>query len=109
MVLLFWIAFLLLLFLFGSFLTKLFPASWERFIYGIFGTGAAILGTSFFLKHEKKSFRDIGLVWQGKTIVRFLGGLLCGTLIMVFILSVLLAFTELEFERNNTDISIWQA
>ena len=107
-VILFWVAFILLLFLVGSMLPKLFPDSWERFIYGISGTGAAILLTWLFLKNEQSLFRSIGLVWEQKTLLRFFSGLLYGTLIMGFIISSLLIFTELELKRNPEGISIWQ-
>jgi len=105
---LFWFAFILLLFLVGSMLPKLFPDSWERFIYGISGTGAAVLLTGIFLKNEQSLFRSIGLVWEQKTLPRFFSGLLYGTLIMGFIISSLLIFTELELKRNQEGISIWQ-
>ena len=107
-VILFWVAFLLLLFLLGSMLPKLFPPSWERFVYGISGTGAAILVTWLFLKNEQNQFRSIGLVWEQKTLPRFFRGFLYGTLIMGIIVSALLIFTELEIKRNPEDISIWQ-
>jgi hypothetical protein len=99
---------MLLLFLVGSMLPKLFPPAWERFIYGISGTGAAIMVTWLFLKNEKNGFRSIGLFWEQKTLLRFFQGLLYGTLIMGFFLSALLIFTELELKRNPEEISIWQ-
>lgn len=105
---LFWVAFMLLLFLVGSLLPKLFPTAWERFVYGISGTGAAILVTWLFLKNEQSLFRSIGLFWEQKTLPRFFQGLLYGTLIMGFILSSLLIFTELELKPNPGDLSIWQ-
>jgi uncharacterized protein len=105
---LFWGAFILLLFLFGSILPKLFPLSWERFVYGISGTGAAVLVTWIFLKNERSHFRSIGLVWEKKTLQRFFRGLLYGILIMGFIIASLLIFTELELKRNPEGISIWQ-
>jgi membrane protease YdiL (CAAX protease family) len=86
-------------------LVSLFPASWERILYGVFGTISALLAAWLFLRIEKKSFREIGLIWESGTFIRFFKGLLTGTLIFSIILIILLSFTELQIERNT---AVWQ-
>lgn len=98
---LYWVAFLGLLFINGSLFVSMFPASWERIAYGISGTLSALLTTWAFLKIEKKSFKEIGLVWEAGTLFRFFKGILIGTVIFSLIIITLLSFTELQMERNR--------
>lgn len=100
---------MLLLFLSGSQLEPLFPGKWNRFVYGIFGTISAILATWVFLKIEKKSFKDIGLVWERATMIRFFKGILIGIVIFILLIIILLSFTELQLERNTKAFSPWAA
>lgn len=103
----FWTTFILFLFLASSSLGQLFPSKWERFVYGILGTISAFIVTWAFLKNEKKSFKEIGLIWETGTLFRFIKGILIGTLLFIAILFTLLSFTELEIEKNKTEISYW--
>ena len=99
--LIYWMLFVFLLFLVGSFLSPVFPPKWERFVYGIFGTFAAILATWVFLKKEKKDLKDYGLSWQKITIPKFLSGILVGSAIFIIILLILISFSDLILERTN--------
>lgn len=105
----FWLFFLIALFIVGMFIVKIFPASWERFIYGIAGTIAALIITWGGLKIEKKSFREIGLVWQKKTLLNFLKGIAIGGFTFGILLSALLLFTELKIQKNSHEISLLNA
>ncbi len=99
--LIYWMLFIFLLFLAGSFLSPIFPPEWERFVYGIFGSFAAILSTWVFLKYEKHNFKDSGLSWQKTTIPKFLSGILIGSTIFIIIVLILISFSELKLERTN--------
>ena len=54
----------------------------ERLVQGTIGTVAALLTTFLFLKIDKKRFSDIGLTFEGKTVVKFFVGVFIGILIM---------------------------
>lgn len=58
------------------------PPGFERLTQGTIGTIAALLTTFLFLKIDKKRFSDIGLRFEGKTIVKFFAGVFIGILIM---------------------------
>jgi len=99
---LYWTLFILLLFIGGMFIVRIFPAKWERFVYGISGTIGSFLAVWALLKLEKKSFCDYGLTWQKNTVLRFTKGLMIGTISFGFIIAILLLFTELKLTRSTT-------
>ena len=105
----FWIIFIFLLYLSASLASSSLPPRWERFSFGICGSIVAFITAWIFLKIEKRSFADIGLVWQRATIARFLKGILIGTAIFGFILIILLGFTELRIERSTVSFKPWDA
>lgn len=96
----YWLVFMVLLYLCGSFLPGFFPAGWSRFIYGISGTLAAWILVRIFLRVESGTASDFGLGLERGSFVRFLIGLLTGTCLFVLILAILLAFTDLELSIN---------
>jgi len=98
---LYWTLFILLLFIGGMFIVRIFPAKWERFVYGISGTIGSFLAVWALLKLEKKSFCDYGLTWQKNTVLRFTKGLMIGTISFGFIIAILLLFTELKLTRST--------
>ena len=98
----FWVLFLALLFLVGSFLSPMFPAEAERYVYGVFGSLSALLVTWLFLRREGKTFSDYGLVWEKGTFLRFVKGFLLGTLIFLVILLVLCQGGALHLEKTST-------
>ncbi|MHA4846012.1 CPBP family intramembrane glutamic endopeptidase [Flavitalea antarctica] len=98
---LFWMMFMSLLFLGGSFLVPLFNKSVSQLIFGIVGTTAAVITVYVFLRREKQTFRQIGLVLEPASITRFLSGYVIGTVICVIMISVLIMFSELELKTNN--------
>lgn len=69
-------------------------------MFGVFGTLSALFLTWLFLIFEKRSFKDIGLVWQSGTIIRFLLGLFIGSAIFGVILLALIFLTPLQIQRN---------
>jgi uncharacterized protein len=104
---LFWIVFIFFLYIGGSSpLQGFVPAEWESFSYGVIGTIAAIITTILFLKFEKASFRDIGLVWESKTVYRFLIGIAIGTILLLLVILLLLGLTDLQLQRSNRAIAI---
>lgn len=107
--LLFWVGFLLVLFVVGTFVVKLFPASGERFVYGLGGSVGALLLTGLVLKMEKRSFKDIGLVVQKTTLPSFLRGLVWGSFVFGVLLATLLFFTDLQIAKSPTPFSWLQA
>lgn len=90
-------------FLFGP-VTPIFPIPWQRFMFGLFGTLSALFLTWLVLVFEKRSFMDIGLVWQSGTIIRFLLGLFIGGAIFGVILLSLVLLTPLHIQRNPQPI-----
>src|SRR5688572_8195450 len=98
---LFWMMFMGLLFLGGSFLVPLFNKSISPLIFGIVGTTAAVITVYTFVKREKLAFRQIALVFEPASITRFLSGYLIGTVICVIMISVLIMFSDLELKTNN--------
>ncbi len=105
--LLFWILFLFSLFLIGVFICPIFPAQWERFIYGIFGTMAAIGFTWLFVNKEGRAFRDYNLVWKRNTLLNFSMGLVIGVILLLFIIGLLVFFSDIEMVAsiNNWNIA----
>jgi membrane protease YdiL (CAAX protease family) len=80
---------------------------WHTMLYGIIGTGSAFLVTWLFLKGTKASFTDFGLVWQRKTPIRFVQGVLQGAAIFIVIVLVLMVFGSGQLVRNSKEIGWW--
>jgi len=97
---LFWLAFMASL-VAGGQLASLFPACWSRPLYGIFGTLAAYLLAWLFLRREKGTFQDAGLVWESRTLSRFGAGLVTGAALFSLLLLPLLFFTPLQISRTS--------
>lgn len=102
----FWIIFILLLVVSGFLSNSFLPARMSKFGYGILGSFVAMFVTWFFLKLGKKSFRDIGLVWESKTLFRFLLGMLIGSLIFGVIILALIIFSNVTFNLNPESFGI---
>lgn len=93
------------LFVVLSFFKTLFPSSLERLSHGIIGTLAAFAVTWLFLTFDKKTFSEIDLYFNKKTLVRFLFGVLVGVLIMGLLAVGVMYFTSVRIQRNqNTNI-----
>ena len=103
--LLFWILFIGLLILSSVLLLPFFPPSLSRSAYGSLGTLAAFITTWYFLKYEKRTFREIGLKWEKKTLLRFFYGLLVGGIIFIFVMIILIGFSTLEIHKNTKPFS----
>lgn len=103
----FWALFWALLFLVGTVISPFFPASWERFIYGIFGTLGAALVTWAFIRNEKQSAAAYGLTWQRDTPLKFLFGLAIGTGIFLLIILLLLSFSSIQLHLNDAPWNPW--
>jgi len=97
---LFCVVFLGILMLVSQF-KNLIPQEFERFTYGIMGTSVAFFTTWLFLRFDKRSFADIGLKRESKTIKRFFTGLLVGLIISATMILTLVAFTNLELEISG--------
>ena len=100
---LFWSLFVLLLFLSNP-VALIFGTRFLRLLSGVFGICSALLVTWLFLKYEKWSFKEIGLVWQTSTISRFIKGLFIGSAIFSAILLALLLLTPLQIQRNTKPV-----
>lgn len=103
--LIFWTLFTSLLFEL-SLLTALAPPDWSRLLQALLSTLAGFFLIWLFLKNEKRTFSDIGLVWDRYTLVRFLLGVLAGAAIFAVILLVLLNCTGLELKRSANDVTM---
>jgi len=85
----YWILFIGILMLVGRFLNPVFPAQYERFVYGIGCTVGTFALTLIFIGSEKKTLRDYGLVWESGTLIRLLKGLGFGILIFAGLIALL--------------------
>jgi membrane protease YdiL (CAAX protease family) len=99
---LFWLVFMGLLFLGGSFFVPLFRKDWSSMFFGIAGTIAAMTTIFFFLKKEKLSFRQIWLAFEWRSLTRFLSGYLMGTIICAFMIAVLILSSDLQLRQNKS-------
>ncbi|HTE24759.1 MAG TPA: CPBP family intramembrane glutamic endopeptidase [Flavitalea sp.] len=55
-----------------------------------------------FLRNEKRRFRDIWLVFERKSIARFISGYLIGTIICAIMIGILVLFSDLELHKNTS-------
>ncbi len=102
-------AFLLLfvgLLMLSGFIRRMFPEDISFIIYGILGCIAGYATLYIFLKIEKKSWNDFGFSWDRYTMLRFLGGVGIGTVLIAFVLIPLVSFTALSmrYEPSIFDI-----
>ncbi len=105
---LFWISFMGVFSAVATLLAQLTAnPRWHNMLYGIIGTGSAFLVTWLFLKGPKASFNDFGLVWQRKTPMRFVQGILQGAAIFIVIVMVLMVFGSGQLVRNSKGIGWW--
>jgi uncharacterized protein len=102
---LFWITFIALLVVSGFLSNSFLPAEQSRLGYGILGSLAALVVTWIFLRFEKQSFHEIGLVWEKRSLPRFFAGLIMGLLLMGFILVPLILFSGMQFTLNPEPFS----
>jgi membrane protease YdiL (CAAX protease family) len=79
---------------------NMFPEVYNMLIYGVLGTCGGLLIAWIFLKAENNSFASIGLIWERKTLLRFVFGFLIGSVIFALILSALLYFSELTIQYH---------
>lgn len=90
-----------LLFIGLSFFKSIFPDGAERLVHGCIGTLSALLTTLLFLKYNKLSFADIGFVYEKKTLLRFLIGLLYGILIMGALTALVIFSSGFSVQLNT--------
>ena len=102
----FWVLFISLLYISSALFLHLFSGKTGQFVLSIIGCLVACLVIWGFLKLDKISFKEIGLVWEKGTLRKFLTGLLIGLVIFVPILVILKNFTELDFQRNPKGIDL---
>lgn len=106
--LLYWVLFMLSLLIVGGLISPIFPKEWERFVYGIFGTIASIGITWLFVNWERKSFRDYNLVWKRNTLLNFSMGLVIGVILLLFIIGLLVLFSDIELVASINKWNIAQ-
>lgn len=102
---LFWIVFDALLFGLAT-LAALIPPQWSRLVQALLGTLAAFFLIWLFLKSEKRTFADIGLVPDKGTLPKFLLGVLIGTVLLAVVLFVLVSLAGLELTRSTNAVNI---
>ena len=89
----------------GAFIKNLFPLRFQSLLYGILGTIIALALTAVFLKFHKKSFAQMGLVWQRNTIKKFATGFAIGFGIISAVILSLIGFAGLTI-TSNPSVSI---
>jgi len=100
-VILFWAVFMGLLFIGGAFLVPKLPSAFSSLWYGLTGSLCAIIAIAIYVRSEKLTMLQAGLVWQPRTFIRFCTGFLIGTAILLLMISTLMIFTKLRFVRNT--------
>lgn len=88
------------LFIVLSFTKSFFPNNVERLAHGLIGMAAALATTFLFLKFDHKSFADIGLQWEQKTLLRFFIGFVAGIIIMGLLATSVLYFSAVTVQAN---------
>jgi hypothetical protein len=71
-------------------------------VFGITGTIAAIIAICFFIKNENLNLRQIWLVFEWRSLTRFISGYLIGTIICVTMIAVLISLSELQLRPNKS-------
>lgn len=97
------IIFITLYVLFGALLSQLkvfVPAKFERFTQGVLGTVAIFAVVLVFLRFENKKFRDYGLNWERKTLLKFTKGLSLGLVLATAMMLSQVHYSQLELHRN---------
>jgi len=84
-----------------SFLKSLAPGKFERLAHGVLGTIAAVLTTFIFIKFEKKTFADIGLIFEKSTLTKFFLGVLSGIGIMGLSVLYVIYYSDLTINSNT--------
>ena len=79
----------------------LFPLIYERYIHGILGLICAFVSISFFLKLEKLTFKEIGLVWHKQTLKKFAYGLGIGIVLALVMTFVQVWCSDLTITRSS--------
>lgn len=102
--LLYWAAFIIAI-LISNPLSGFFPKAGRPVVMGILGSLSALAITYYFLKREGKPFADIGLFWDAKTITKFMGGFLIGSILFLCILFCLLTFSGLTLKPHAPAIN----
>ena len=94
---------LLMLFSMGK---QLFPASAERWAYGLLGTAAGLLTTLAFVRFEKLRMADVGLQWRKITLLHFAQGVMIGVLVMGSMAAMVFVLGGLHLQWN-THATVW--
>lgn len=84
-----------------SFFKSSVPEKFERLAHGIFGTIAAVLTTFLFIKFDKKSFADIGLIFRKSTLTKFFLGVVLGIGIMGLAALSVIYFSDFKIVANT--------
>jgi membrane protease YdiL (CAAX protease family) len=90
--------------LFGAVLSQikyLFPLQFERYAQGILGTIGAIITVIIFLRIEKKTFKDYGLIWEKTSLKKFGLGLSLGIALAVAMMLSQILYSGLVITFNN--------
>lgn len=94
-----------------QFIGGFLPDELKPYGLGVFGSITVFCLTLLVLKIEKKTLKDIGMVWEGGTLVRFFKGFGIGLTIVLLLLGVIVGFTDLELSINQDSslplIFIW--
>jgi len=89
------------LFIILSFSKSFFPDKFERIAHGTIGTIAALLTTFLFVKFDKKTFADIGLVFERTSLKKFFSGVLVGITLMGTLTLSVIFFSNFKIETNS--------
>jgi membrane protease YdiL (CAAX protease family) len=89
----------------SGFTRMLLPPAYSMLVYGILGTSAGLLTVWIALRVEKQPFASIGLVWEKKTMPRFLTGVFIGSAIFAVIITTLLSFTNLTLRYQPAAVN----
>ena len=101
--------FVVLLFMAAAQSSAIFSPKVYIFVYAATGLAIAFFVTWIFIRLERKSFMEYGLVWRKDTFFKFFKGIVIGTTGFLIILLIFVLFTGLTIERNPAAWHPWTA
>ncbi|HQX43390.1 MAG TPA: type II CAAX endopeptidase family protein [Saprospiraceae bacterium] len=89
------------LFIAFSFLKSFIPETFERIAHGVIGTFVALLCTYLFLRYDKKTFSEIGLLFESTTVRKFILGCCTGCMLMGLLTFSIILYSDFKIELNT--------
>lgn len=103
----FWILFYVLFIAVTAQSGAIFSGQVHSFVSGIVLTGITLLISWLYIRSEKKTMSDYGLVWEKTTLLKFFKGLAIGIIALTTIIFLLVLFGGLNIQKNPEGFNFW--